>query len=277
MMAKITGYKDVLIADLVVGSGQSRLTDTGGEIEELAENIRLHGLLQPILIAPAESEGKYEIILGQRRYLAHKMYLKEKSIRAGILDEKVDKLEAKIISLSENVARKALSTNDKIDVFTSLYKQYGSIKAVVEKSGFSRDIVTMYIKYDRLSPALKKMFDEGEIKLKDALDANDAVWDEEKDADKKRVDLAKSFKEMGGQQKIRTAQILKTTPKISVEKAIEESQKQIVHTITITQGPRLHEALKNYANKMGQRMEDAAAELLEEALDSGGFLESDED
>ena len=276
-MAKITGYKDVLIADLVVGSGQSRLTDTGGEIEELAENIRLHGLLQPILIAPAESEGKYEIILGQRRYLAHKMYLKEKSIRAGILDEKVDKLEAKIISLSENVARKALSTNDKIDVFTSLYKQYGSIKAVVEKSGFSRDIVTMYIKYDRLSPALKKMFDEGEIKLKDALDANDAVWDEEKDADKKRVDLAKSFKEMGGQQKIRTAQILKTTPKISVEKAIEESQKQIVHTITITQGPRLHEALKNYANKMGQRMEDAAAELLEEALDSGGFLESDED
>lgn len=276
-MAKITGYKDVLIADLVVGSGQSRLTDTGGEIEELAENIRLHGLLQPILIAPAESEGKYEIILGQRRYLAHKMYLKEKSIRAGILDEKVDKLEAKIISLSENVARKALSTNDKIDVFTSLYKQYGSIKAVVEKSGFSRDIVTMYIKYDRLSPALKKMFDEGEIKLKDALDANDAVWDEEKDADEKRVDLAKSFKEMGGQQKIRTAQILKTTPKISVEKAIEESQKQIVHTITITQGPRLYEALKNYANKMGQRMEDAAAELLEEALDSGGFLESDED
>src|SRR5688500_9733701 len=99
-MATIKETRDIPLKDLVIGKGQIRVRDLKKEISELADSIRKIGLLQPIVVCPAEKPGKYEIILGQRRFLAHQE-LKKDTILARVFDEKVDETTAKIISMHE--------------------------------------------------------------------------------------------------------------------------------------------------------------------------------
>jgi len=272
---KIAEYKVIPLDCLRVGKGQTRTSDTGAGIDELATNIGEVGQLQPIMVAPSDIKGKYEIILGQRRFLACKR-LGEKTIHAAVLSERVDETTAKIISFSENIMRRNLNTKDCIDVCTDLFKKYGSMKDVAKISGLPYQDVKRYVKYDRLPGALKELYDKGKVDLKTALDANDAFGGEE-GYEKKTVDLALKMSKMGGDQKKRTVKIVAENPKKTVDLAVEEAKKQMRHKVTILQGEREHMALKYYASSMGQRLEDAAGDLIEEALKSGGFLEDEED
>ena len=81
--------KEVALSDLVIGFGQVRTVDVGRDIHELAESIKKIGLLEPIIICLSEEEGKYEIIAGQRRYLAHKEIGVE-TIKAIVIEDKLD-------------------------------------------------------------------------------------------------------------------------------------------------------------------------------------------
>lgn len=272
---KIVEYKKISLEDLIIGKGQARTSDTGAEIDELATSIREVGQLQPIMIAPVDIKGKYEIILGQRRFLACKR-LGEKTIHAAVLSERVDETTAKIISFSENIMRRNLNTKDCIDVCTDLFKKYGSMKDVAKVSGLPYQDVKRYVKYDRLPGALKELYDKRKVDLKTALDANDAFGGEE-EYKEKAVELALKMSKMGGDQKKRTAKIVAENPKKTVNLAVEEAKKQIRHKVTILQGEKEHMALKFYASSMGQRLEDAAGDLIEEGLKSGGFLEDEED
>src|SRR5688572_12372969 len=101
-MARIREVRDIPLGDLVIGKGQVRVKNVGTEIDELAESIRVMGLLEPIVVCESEKHGKYEILTGQRRFLAVKQ-LKLPKISAAILDEKVDEDTAKAISLTENM------------------------------------------------------------------------------------------------------------------------------------------------------------------------------
>src|SRR5438132_9477232 len=118
-MAKIKGLKEIPLEDLVIGKGQVRVRDVGKEIDELADSISKVGLLEPIVVCPAEKPGKFQILTGQRRFLAHQQ-LRKKTIMAVILDEPVDEMSAKALSLTENLIRRDLNSRDLIDACTAL-------------------------------------------------------------------------------------------------------------------------------------------------------------
>jgi len=88
-MTNITTEKEIPLDSLVIGKAQLRSPEAGKGISELAASIRKWGLVIPILVGPAGKAGKYEMIAGRRRFLAHQE-LKRKTIPAAILDEKVD-------------------------------------------------------------------------------------------------------------------------------------------------------------------------------------------
>ena len=155
-MATIKVVKEIPLKDLVIGKAQVRLRDVKKDVTELADSIRKIGLLEPIVVAPADKPGKYEIITGQRRFLAHQE-LKKETILAAILDEKVDETTAKVISISENLVRRDLNRKDLIDACTALYLKYGSIQAVCDETGLPRSKVNDYVKYDRLEPKLRDL------------------------------------------------------------------------------------------------------------------------
>src|SRR5262245_57228077 len=128
-METVKEIKEVKLDDLVISKGQVRLSGVGEEIEELAASINKIGLLEPIVVCPAEKKGQFEILTGQRRFLAHRM-LKKDTILACILDKRVDETTAKVISVTENLVRKDLNRRDLITACTALYKLYGSVKDV---------------------------------------------------------------------------------------------------------------------------------------------------
>ena len=66
--------QEIKLKELIIGKHQHRTQSVGSEIDELATNIKARGLLQPIRVVSADSpnDGKYEIIMGQRRFLAVK-------------------------------------------------------------------------------------------------------------------------------------------------------------------------------------------------------------
>lgn len=267
---KIEDYREIPLEDLVIGKGQVRVSEIGHDIEELAESIAKVGLLEPILVCPTE-DGRFEILLGQRRFLACKR-LQVSSIRAGVLTERVGEIEAKVISVTENLVRRDLNRKDLIDVCTFFFQKYGSIKDVAEQTGLSQNKVREYVKYPQLAPVLKQLVDSGKVPLKTALRTQHAC-SAAGDADP--VELERLALEMSGlsgplQAKLEKELQIGSAP--TVEAAIKKvKQAPKLVQITVTLGEGAHGALKAFAGDEGTSVDDAAAALLEEALSQKGY------
>jgi ParB family transcriptional regulator, chromosome partitioning protein len=272
-MAKAQEIRDVKMADLIIGKSQVRVKDVGKEIDELAESIRVQGLLQPIVVIASDKKGKYEIVTGQRRYLACKQ-LKIDVIKAVVLGDKIDEAKAKAISVTENLVRRNLSQKELIDACTALFNKYGSIKVVCEETGLPRREVTNYVKYDRLVEPLQKMVKDGELDMKTALRAQDAAGagSDDKPDPKAIVKLAQEMKSMTGAQQKKLIQIVETETHDNVDDVIESAKsgakvKQIVVTLT----DEIHKSLQEYAKSDGVNQDEAASTLIEDGLLGKGF------
>jgi ParB family transcriptional regulator, chromosome partitioning protein len=269
-MAKIREIKDLPLDSLVIGKGQVRVRDVGKDIDELAESIKKQGLLQPIVVCESGETGKYEILTGQRRFLAHKE-LKKETITACILDKKVSESEAKLISVTENLVRRDPNNKDYIDACTWLYRKYGSIKAVAEELGLSQSKVGMYVKYDRLMPEMRALVDEG-IEMKVALRAQDAasvtgVYDSAE-----AVKLAKEMSKMSGAMQKRVVEKMKEKPTAVVDDVLEAAKSgEKISQIIVTVGGVLHQSLKQFAKDEGSTLDEAARTLIEEGLTGKGY------
>lgn len=265
--------KEIPLEDIVIGTGQVRVRDVGKEIDELAASIQKMGLLEPIVVCPADKPGKYEILTGQRRFLAHKQ-LKRKTIRATIMAKRVDDVTAKALSLTENLVRRDLHSRDLIDACTALYKRYGSIADVAEETGLPYSKVSQYVKYDRLGPELRKLVDGGEVDLKTALRAHDAASVGGKYNPREAVKFAKEMATMSGAQQDRIIKSKAEEPTASADEIIETAKTggKVVQVL-VTLGQAAHKSLQAYAKAEGTSQDNAAADLITEALAGKGYLE----
>ena len=271
-MSKVTEYREIRLDELVIGKAQARNFQTGQGIEDLANSIEVQGLLQPILVCAATERGKWEILIGQRRYLAYQM-LNLPTITAGIIDERVDIGEAKAISITENLLRHALSGPDLKDGIVYLYNRYGSVKDVHQKTGLPLDKIRAYVKYDRLEPAVCALVDEGTVDINAAVKAQDTA---ERRAGKpdpeSAVRLAKSMKPMTGEQRKRVAKDIEHHPDKPIEDALEDARTtnfiQVVATVSAT----THDAIRAFAKSEDLNQDDALVSLIEESLMGRGLL-----
>jgi ParB family chromosome partitioning protein len=275
-MARVTEYREIELEKLEIGKGQARQRVSDRGIPELAESIAKQGLLQPILVSPS-GDGRYEILIGQRRFLAHQQLLDSGKldrpvIMAAVLDERVDEAEAKAVSLTENLLREGLSQIDTIDACTYLYKKYGTVKAVAQATGISDGLVGQYVKYPQLIEGLKELVDEGSVKVETALRAQRiAGRGGEVDAEA-AVELAKEMSGMSGAQQKKLASSAEEKPDADASDLIEDAKtgakiQQIVVTLTAT----AHGQLQRYASDLGSTQDDAAGTLIETALAAAGY------
>ena len=272
-MPDIKEVKEVPLDSLEIGKGQVRLTNVGKDVDELAESIRVLGLLEPIVVSPTDKPGRFEILTGQRRFLAHQK-LQKKAILAVILKDKVDPTTAKVVSLTENLVRTDPSRADYIDACTSLFKKYGSAKDVAEKTGLPYPKVLEYVKYERLKPELRTLVDKGDVDIKVALRAQDAASVTGKYDATEAVQLAKEMKGMSGPQQSKLVQERQENPETPVDDAIEHAKTggkitQVIVTLSST----VHTTLKGFAKEEGTTIDDAARSLIEEGLTTKGLLQ----
>lgn len=267
-------YRDVPLDDLVIGKGQVRTTGPDKDLDELVASIDTLGLLQPIVVCAASEKGKWEILTGQRRFLACQR-LGRGTITAAVLSERVEESAAKAISITENLIRRQLSGRELKDGITYLYNFYGTVQDVVEATGLSHNRVRDYVKYPRLFPELKKLVDEEGLDINVAVKAQDASSDEQGVADADvAVKLAREMSPMTGVQRKKLAKERKEHPEKPVDEAIEDAKTggrvtQIV--VTVTQDT--HSALGKFAKEEGTTQDEAAASLIEESLVGRGLLD----
>lgn len=272
-MAKLKEFKEIKLQDLAIGEGQVRLSNVGKDIDELAESIKKQGLLQPIVVCPAKKEGKYEVLLGQRRVQAYQVLQKD-TILAAVLDERVDPITAKVISLTENLVRRDLNRRDMIDVCTVLYKKYGSMKDVADATGLPYEKVRSCVHYDRLKPELRKMVDNKMIDQKVALRAQDAASASGKYNPDDAIKFATEMKSLDSTQQADLVRKRESDPDVPANDAIEAVKSGPKSTeIKLKLGVVEYRSLDKYAKAEETTLEDAAMTLITEGLTNKGVLE----
>jgi len=111
------------------------------QVRELAESIRAQGLLQPILARPLN--GRFEVVAGHRRYLAHRL-IGEVKIKA-LVKEMSDE-EVFVIRAMENDQREDLNPIEKAKVYKRLKDKFGwSAGQISQKMGRSKPAVLRYL------------------------------------------------------------------------------------------------------------------------------------
>lgn len=102
------------------GRNQPRLAFSQEELEDLAASVRVHGVLQPIVVRPAQ--GGYEIVAGERRWRA--------AVLAGLstvpaVVRQVGELESLAMALVENLQRQDLNPVDRARAYRRLAQEFG--------------------------------------------------------------------------------------------------------------------------------------------------------
>lgn len=128
-----SGVKEVKISEIEPGSGQPRKNFDKEKIEALAESIKEHGLIQPIIVTKAE-EG-YKIIAGERRWRAARVAgLKT----VPVIEREATPREIMELALIENIQREDLNPIEEAEAYEKLMTEYHitqeKLSSIVSKS-----------------------------------------------------------------------------------------------------------------------------------------------
>ena len=152
-------FKRLNIDLIDVSPYQPRLTETLDQIElqNLADNIRQHGQINPIVVRP--KNGRYELVGGERRLRAIRDLLKLKDIDCLVKDISDEK--AALTALIDNINRADLSDYEIAHALSQTCQQFGypleNVDFITEKFNISRN------KYYRLI----SLFDLPDFMLQD--------------------------------------------------------------------------------------------------------------
>lgn len=257
---------------LDIGQSQVRTKNVDKGIEDLAKSIDKMGLLEPISVQELEG-GRYEILTGQRRFLAHQ-HLGLTEIRACVLSGFFEAEDATAISLTENMVRQDISTKEYIDACTQLYRKYMSIKDVSDELGLPYHQVQKYVKWDQLVPSMREMVEEGTIKMDLALRATKAATDPEGNVSPEDAEVfAREMIRMNDLQRKQLEKTAANNPNANAEEVLETARRQPKQKrITVVIDTETNEALEKFATDEGADANDAAATLIEGSLSDKGYL-----
>jgi len=143
---------DIRLSEFNIRKDLSAGTEDTG-LDDLAESIKDKGLLNPLIVRRLEG-GVYELIAGQRRFLACQR-LGWESIPAIIRDIS-DDTDATILSLVENVHRADLNPIDKARAYQMIHEKYKDYKTVSKETGVSIPTVRKYLSLLKLSPSIQE-------------------------------------------------------------------------------------------------------------------------
>ncbi|MBA3336117.1 MAG: ParB/RepB/Spo0J family partition protein [Chloroflexia bacterium] len=131
---------DVEIGAIEPNPYQPRSTIDRGSLEELAASIRMHGLIQPLIVMNASVEGRYVLIAGERRWRAAEL---AGLSRVPVVVKNAAPRAQLEMALVENVVRADLSPLEEAAAYRQLIDEFGLTQATVaERVGRSRVSVT---------------------------------------------------------------------------------------------------------------------------------------
>lgn len=157
---ELTSPRNLPITKIEPRIGQPRTAFDDTALQELANSIAEHGLLQPITVRPLGT-GYYQIIAGERRWRASKLAgLKEVPVNVIEADDK----KASELALVENLQREDLNPIEEARGYRSLMQDYGMTQDAVSQSvGISRPAVANALRLLSLCDEVLKLTEDGKL------------------------------------------------------------------------------------------------------------------
>lgn len=156
--------KELRLDEIDPNPRQARQAFNIETLMELADSIREHGVIEPIVVRPAGS--RYEIVAGERRHRAASM-ARLTTIPARIMH--LDTEQAAIITALENLQREDLDIEDEARQFAYLLEITGlSQRKLAEKLGVNYNYLSRRVRLLK-RPDLMEMYQSGRAKLHEVL------------------------------------------------------------------------------------------------------------
>ena len=148
------------VNDIIPNKEQPRKTFDEAALQELADSIKQHGVLQPLLVRPLTTGG-YQLVAGERRWRASRLAeLKE----VPVIIKELSDTEAMEIAIIENLQREDLNPIEEAEGLQALIDKCGFTQEEVATSvGKSRPAITNALRLLRLPEEVRQMTKDGEI------------------------------------------------------------------------------------------------------------------
>lgn len=155
-------YFQAPIEDVYPSPDQPRRHFADAELDELAQSIRAHGVIMPLVVRP-RTGGGYLLIAGERRWRA--------SQRAGLHEvpvviQDVDPREAFERALVENLQRSDLNPMEEAAAYQRLIEEFGlTQEQVAERVGKERSTVANAVRLLKLPAGVRTMVEDHRLSM----------------------------------------------------------------------------------------------------------------
>lgn len=159
-VVKAGGVSEIEIEKIKPNPNQPRKNFDTEALNELASSIKMHGIVQPIVVNDM-GDGRYMIIAGERRWRAANI-CGLKTVPA-VVRNYTDK-QVKEISIIENLQREDLNPIEAAKAIKELMDEYGLTQEVVaDRIGKSRSSIANTLRLLTLYPDVLKMVEDGKL------------------------------------------------------------------------------------------------------------------
>ena len=155
---EVAGFREVDLDLLEPNPDQPRSVLDDSKLEELAQSIRSHGVIQPIVVTPnRRRQGGYHIVAGERRWRASQ---RAGLLRVPVVVREVEHTKRLEMALIENIQRENLIPIDEASAYKRLADEFELTQAqIAESVGKDRATVANYQRLLSLPPELMWLLD----------------------------------------------------------------------------------------------------------------------
>jgi ParB family chromosome partitioning protein len=154
------GIQSIALEKIVPNTLQPRVIFEPEALQELAESVRGHGVLQPVLVRP-RLEGGYELIAGERRFRAAQIAGLDR-IPALVRDTNDE--ESLAIALIENVQREDLNAIEAARGYRQLLERFGLTQSELARQvGKAQPTIANALRLLRLPEPVQESISAGKI------------------------------------------------------------------------------------------------------------------
>lgn len=155
--------QELEIKKIIPNPHQPRKTFNKQELEELSQSIKLHGLIQPVIVSKISNSNFYQLIAGERRKKAAEM-IGLKTIKAVIID--VTDQQLMEFALIENIQRVDLNAFEEAQAYKTLIDQMKwTHEELAKKINKSRPHITNTLRILDLPAEVLKMVKDNKLTM----------------------------------------------------------------------------------------------------------------
>ncbi|NCU41191.1 MAG: ParB/RepB/Spo0J family partition protein [Candidatus Moranbacteria bacterium] len=155
------GVLEVEIGKVRANSHQPRVSFDEEKLQELAESIKKHGIIQPLVVTKTQKEGEYELIAGERRLRASRL---AGLAKVPVILRDTKEQEKFEIAILENIQRHDLSPMEEARAYKRLMEEFNlSQEEVALRMGKKRSSIANCVRFLDLPLEIQKGLEEGKI------------------------------------------------------------------------------------------------------------------